>query len=51
MSKRKSKRGVWQDFSDPIVWNEFKYSYEIHLTNDNCAIPAAVDGTYTVAAA
>jgi hypothetical protein len=51
MSKRKSKRGIWQEFSNPIVWNEFKYSYEIHLTNDNCAIPAAVDGTYTIAAA
>lgn len=51
MSKRKSKRGVWLDFSDPIVWNEFKYSYEIHLSNDNCAIPATVDGTYSIAAA
>lgn len=51
MSKRKSKRGVWLNFSDPIVWNEFKYSYEIHLSNDNCAIPATVDGTYSIAAA
>lgn len=51
MSKRKSKQGTWQAFSNPIVWNEFKHSYEIHLTNDNCAIPAAVDGTYTIPAA
>ena len=51
MSQRKSKDGVWQAFSDPVIWNQYTLNYEIKLSNDNCSIPASKDGSYTADAA
>lgn len=51
MSQRKGKHGKWGDFTEPIVWNTFKYTYELRLTNDNCSIPASVTGDYSLEAA
>lgn len=51
MSQRKGKHGKWGDFTDPIIWNTFKYTYELRLTNDNCSIPASVSGDYSLDAA
>lgn len=51
MSQRKSKDGKWQEFSDPVIWNQYTRNYEIKLSNDNCSIPASKDGSYTADAA
>ena len=51
MSQRKGKHGKWGDFTDPIIWNTFKYTYELRLTNDNCSIPASITGDYSLDAA
>lgn len=48
MSQRKGKKGKWGDFTDPIIWNQFKYTYELRLTNDNCSIPASMSGDYSI---
>ena len=48
MSQRKGKHGKWGEFTDPIIWNTFKYTYELRLTNDNCSIPASITGDYSL---
>lgn len=47
MSSRKSKDGVWQEFSTPVIWNQFGITYKLKLSNDNCTIPCKNSNSYT----
>lgn len=51
MSQRKKVNGIWGDFTDPVIWNQFNLTYTLVLSNENCSIPSAADGSYTLEAA